>query len=89
MGDRGHCSALPAGPDLGFWSDVCQREHGGHGLPVHHLQLPAGNVHLHLPLRPTEEGTILNVMPVGAMCSRNIPERAGLIVGVGHLHTGA
>lgn len=56
MGDRGHCLAMSAGPDLGLWPDVCQREHGGHGLPVHHLQLPAGNVHLHLPLCAAEEG---------------------------------
>lgn len=56
MGDRRHRLALSSGPDLGLWPDVCQREHGGHGLPVHHLQLPAGNVHLHLPLRPAEEG---------------------------------
>lgn len=57
MGDWGHCVAVSAGPDLGLWPDVCQREHGGHGLPVHHLQLPAGNVHLHLSLCAAEEGT--------------------------------
>lgn len=56
MGDWGHCLAMSAGPDLGLWPDVCQREHSGHGLPVHHLQLPAGDVHLHLSLCTAEEG---------------------------------
>lgn len=56
----GHWSyrlAMPAGPDLGLWPDVCQREHCGHGLPVYHFQLPARNVHLHLPLCAAEKGT--------------------------------
>lgn len=56
LGDRGHSPALPAGPDLGLWSDVHQREHRHHGLPVHHLQLAAGHVHLHLSLHTAEEG---------------------------------
>ena len=56
LGDRGHRAAVSAGPDLGLRPDVRQREHAGHGLPLHHLQLPAGHVHLHLPLRAAEEG---------------------------------
>lgn len=56
VGDRGHRPAVSAGSDLGLWPHVRQREHGGHGLPVHHLQLPPGNVHLHFPLRAAEEG---------------------------------
>lgn len=58
MGDRGHCLAVPPRTDLGLWSDVRQREHSGHGIPLHHLQLPAGNVHLHLPLCAAEEGEL-------------------------------
>lgn len=56
LGDRSHSPAVSAGPDLGVRPDVHQREHGHHGLPVHHLQLPAGHVHLHLPLHTAEEG---------------------------------
>lgn len=56
MGDRGDRSAVFAGSDLGVWSHVRQREHGDYGLPLHHLQLAAGNVHLYLPLCAAEKG---------------------------------
>lgn len=56
LGDWCHRPAVSAGPHLGLRSHVRQREHGGHGVPVHHLQFAAGNVHLHLPLRAAEEG---------------------------------
>lgn len=56
VGDWSHCPAVSPRSHLGLWSDVRQREHRGHGLPVHHLQLTARHVHLHLPLRPAEKG---------------------------------
>lgn len=56
VGTRGHCSALPARADVGFWPLVYQREHSYHGLPLHNLQRLPGHVYLHLSLCPAEEG---------------------------------
>lgn len=63
LGDRRHRLAMSAGPNLGFRPHVRQREHSGDGLPLHYLQLPAGNVHLHLPLCAAEEGRHLHSLP--------------------------
>lgn len=59
VGSGGHRSALLAGADVGIWSPLYQREHGYHGLPVHHLQRLPGHVHLHLPLCPVQKGNSL------------------------------
>lgn len=56
MGSGGHCSAVPAGADVGLWPSLHQWEHSYHGLPLHHLQRLPGHVHLHLPLCSAEEG---------------------------------
>lgn len=71
LGDRRHRPVVSARPDLGLRPDVRQREHGGHGLPVYHLQLPAGHVHLHLPLRAAEEGVASRVLKASHLLWRS------------------
>lgn len=56
MGNRCHSAAVFTGSDLGVRPDVCQREHSHNGVSLHHLQLSAGHVHLHISLRAAEEG---------------------------------
>lgn len=56
MGAGSVCPALPAGPDVDFWPALPERVLHRHGVPVHHLQYAAGDVHLRVPLSPPEKG---------------------------------
>lgn len=47
---------LPAGPDVDLWPPLPQQLLHRHGVPLHHLQHAAGDVHLRVPLSPPEEG---------------------------------
>lgn len=58
VGVGGVRPAVPAGPDLVLRSALPQRVVHRDGIPLHHLQHPARNVYLHLPLPPSEKGTI-------------------------------
>ena len=49
------CFTLPAGTDVVVWLVLPERVVRGDGVSLHHLQHPAGDVHLHLPLSPSKE----------------------------------
>lgn len=56
VGSRSVRAALSARPHLVFRLVLLERLVHRHGLPLHRLQHTAGDVHLHLPLSPSEEG---------------------------------
>lgn len=69
LGPGGHCTALPAGPHLGFWPPLHQQRVGSHGLSLHHLQRLPGGLHLRLSLRLTKEGEVSSkCLPSAVAC---------------------
>jgi hypothetical protein len=56
LGAGCHCTALPAGPHLGFRPPLHQQRVSSHGLSLHYLQRLPGGLHLCLSLRLTEKG---------------------------------